>query len=72
MWISFNLPLFFWLKQNEDIKRADLDLEAARDDLSAVRNRTAAELTSLFRHAQFDYQNAILSRHHRPSKFKSF
>jgi len=60
--ISFNLPIFFWLKQNEDIKRAGLDLEAAREDLLSVRTRTAAEVTILFRHAQFDYQNAIVFR----------
>jgi outer membrane protein, heavy metal efflux system len=62
IWISFNLPLFFWMKQNEDIKRARFDLEAAREDLSGVRNQTAGEVTILFRHVQFDYQNAIVYR----------
>jgi cobalt-zinc-cadmium efflux system outer membrane protein len=62
IWISFNLPLFFWMKQNEDIKRARYDLEAAREDLSGIRNQTAGEVTILFRHAQFDYENAIVYR----------
>lgn len=62
VWASFNLPLFFWTKQAEDVKRAAFDLEAAREDLSAVRNRTAVEVTILFRHADFDYRNAITYR----------
>ena len=62
IWISFNLPLFFWIKQNEDIKRARFDLEAAREDLTGVRNQTAAQVTILFRHAKFDYQDAIIYR----------
>jgi outer membrane protein TolC len=52
IWISFNLPLFFWMKQNEDVKRARFDLEAAREDLSSIRNQSACEVTILFRHAE--------------------
>ena len=62
IWISFNLPLFFWMKQDEDIKRARFDREAAREDLSGIRNQTAGEVTILFRHVEFDYQNAIIYR----------
>jgi outer membrane protein, heavy metal efflux system len=62
IWISFNLPLFFWLKQSEDIKRASYDLEAAREDLAGIRNQTAGEVTILFRHIEFDYQNALIYR----------
>jgi outer membrane protein, heavy metal efflux system len=61
-WIGFNLPLFFWMKQNEDIKAARFDLEAAREDLNGIRNQTAGQVTILFRHVQFDYQNAIVYR----------
>ncbi len=60
--ISFNLPLFFWAKQNEDIKRAGFDLEAARADLNGMRNQTAGEVTILFRDVEFDYENAIAYR----------
>jgi outer membrane protein, heavy metal efflux system len=61
-WIGFNLPLFFWMKQNEDIKAARFDLEAAREDLNGIRNQTAGQVTILFRHVQFDYQNVIVYR----------
>jgi outer membrane protein TolC len=38
--IEFNLPIFFWAK-NEDIKRAHQDLDAAREDLESIRIQTA-------------------------------
>src|SRR5208282_5882284 len=50
--IAFNAPLFFWLKQNEDVQRASYDLEAAREDLSSIKNQTAAQVTTLYRQAQ--------------------
>jgi len=25
VWVTFNLPIYFWLKQNEDVKRAGYD-----------------------------------------------
>jgi outer membrane protein, heavy metal efflux system len=62
VWISFNLPLFFWMKQNEDVARAGYDLEAAREDLESLRIDTAARVTILHRHAQFDYQEALTYR----------
>jgi outer membrane protein TolC len=58
--ITFNLPVFFWLHQNEDIKQANYDLEAARDNLGALRNQTAATVTTLYRNAQFARQSALL------------
>jgi cobalt-zinc-cadmium efflux system outer membrane protein len=60
--ISFNAPVFFWLKQNEDIKRATYDMEAAREDLSSIRNQTAAQVTTLYRQAQLSYNTAVLYR----------
>jgi outer membrane protein, heavy metal efflux system len=60
--ISFNLPVFFWIKQNEDVKRASYNLDAARDDLNSIRNQTAAIVTTLYRNAQLAYQTAILYR----------
>jgi cobalt-zinc-cadmium efflux system outer membrane protein len=62
VWFSFNLPLYFWMKQSEDVKRAGYDLEAAREDLNSIRVRTAAKVTILWRHAQFDYQDALVYR----------
>jgi cobalt-zinc-cadmium efflux system outer membrane protein len=62
VWVTFNLPIYFWLKQNEDVKRAGYDLEAAREDLNSIKTRTAAKVTILYRHAQFDYQDAMTYR----------
>jgi outer membrane protein, heavy metal efflux system len=60
--IGFNVPVFFWLKQNEDVKKAGYDLEAAHDDLGSIRSQTAATVTTLYRTAQFAYGSAILYR----------
>ncbi len=60
--ISINLPVFFWIKQNEDVKRANYNLEAARDDLNSIRNQTAAIVTTLYRNALLAYQTAMLYR----------
>lgn len=60
--IGANMPVFFWLKQKEDVARARTNLEASRYDLVAVKNQTAATVTSLYRSAQYGYQTAILYR----------
>jgi len=60
--ISFNLPVFFWLKQNEDVKRANYNLDAARDDLNSIRNQTAAIVTTLYRNARLANETAALYR----------
>jgi cobalt-zinc-cadmium efflux system outer membrane protein len=60
--IGFNLPVFFWLKQREDVARADFDLEAARHDLASIRSQTAASVTTLYRSAQNAYQTAATYR----------
>jgi cobalt-zinc-cadmium efflux system outer membrane protein len=60
--IGANMPIFFWLKQNEDVARARTNLEASRYDLMSVKNQTAATVTSLYRSAQYGYQTAILYR----------
>jgi outer membrane protein, heavy metal efflux system len=60
--VNFNLPVFFWLKQSEDVKRAQYDLQAANYDLSTIRSQTAAAVTTLYRNAQFAYQTALLYR----------
>jgi outer membrane protein, heavy metal efflux system len=60
--IGFNVPLFFWLKQNEDVERARVNLEAARSDLNLVRSQTAAAVTTLYRSAQYGYETSLLYR----------
>jgi hypothetical protein len=42
------MPVFFWLKQNEDVKRANFDLEAAHNDVNSIRSMTAASVTNLY------------------------
>ncbi len=60
--VGLNVPIFFWLKQKEDVERARHDLQAARDDLSSLRSQTAAAVTSLFRSAQYQYETSLLYR----------
>jgi cobalt-zinc-cadmium efflux system outer membrane protein len=59
--ISFNLPLFFWAK-NEDIKRAGRDLAAAHEDLNAIRLQTAGQVTTIYRQMLRARQAALLYR----------
>ncbi len=60
--VAFNLPLFFWLRQREDVQRAAYDLDAAREDLASVRIQTAAQVTTVYRQAQLAHQTAVLYR----------
>ncbi|HZP45206.1 MAG TPA: TolC family protein [Candidatus Binataceae bacterium] len=46
--VGFNLPIFFWAK-NEDISRARSDLAAAREDLDSINTQTAGTVTALYR-----------------------
>ncbi|MGA7870952.1 MAG: TolC family protein [Candidatus Binatus sp.] len=60
--IGFNVPIFFWLHQNEDVARAKASLAAARSNQDLIRIQTAAAVTTLFRNAQYAYETAILYR----------
>ncbi|MDB5107992.1 MAG: putative heavy metal efflux pump protein CzcC [Candidatus Binatus sp.] len=60
--VGFNVPIFFWLKQNEDVAKARADLEASHYDLATIRNQTAAAVATLIRNAQFAYQSSTLYR----------
>lgn len=60
--IGFNLPVFFWIKQDEDVARAKSDLAAARSDQALIKIQTAAAVATLYRNAQFAYRSAILYR----------
>jgi outer membrane protein, heavy metal efflux system len=60
--VSFNVPIFYWLKQAEDVRRAGADLEAARDDLSSIHRQTAASVTMLYRNAGLASETAALYR----------
>jgi outer membrane protein, heavy metal efflux system len=58
-YIAFNVPIFFWAK-NEDIKRARQDLDAAREDLHSIRIQTAGTVTTLYRQILRSRQTALL------------
>ncbi|MGH7923390.1 MAG: TolC family protein [Candidatus Binatus sp.] len=60
--IGFNLPVFFWLRQDEDVARAKANLQAARSDQALIKIQTAAAVATLFRSAQFAYETAVLYR----------
>lgn len=60
--IGFNLPIFFWMKQDEDVARAKANLQAARSDQNLIKFQTAAAVSTLFRSAQYAYETAILYR----------
>jgi outer membrane protein TolC len=55
--IGFNLPVFFWAK-NEDIARARDDLDAARENLEAIRTQTAGQVTVLYKQIESARQTA--------------
>jgi cobalt-zinc-cadmium efflux system outer membrane protein len=59
--IGFNLPIFFWAK-NEDIARSRQNLDAAREDLESVRNQTAGQVTMLYRQILRSRETALLYR----------
>ena len=59
--LGFNLPLFFWAK-NEDLARARKDLDAAREDLESLRTQTAGQVTSLYRQVLRSRETALLYR----------
>jgi outer membrane protein, heavy metal efflux system len=56
--IGFNLPIFFWIHQREDVLSAQHSLEAARYGLSAVLSQTEANVTQLYHSAQFANESA--------------
>ena len=58
--IGFNLPIFFWIHQSEDVTAAQYALEAARSNLKLIRSQTASVVTQLYRSAQFAYESAQL------------
>jgi outer membrane protein TolC len=60
--VGINVPLFFWIKQDEDVRRARYDLEAARDDVGSIRSQTEAAVTTLYRNARLAYDTALLYR----------
>ncbi|HLK85549.1 MAG TPA: TolC family protein [Candidatus Binataceae bacterium] len=59
--IAFNLPVFFWSK-NEDYRRATQDLAAAKEDLASIRLQTEGQVTTLYRQMLRARETALLYR----------
>jgi outer membrane protein, heavy metal efflux system len=60
--IAFNMPIFFWWHQKEDVTKARYDLEAAGDNLGSIRNQTEVAVTQLYDRVQLDYKIALAYR----------
>ncbi|HEY2524237.1 MAG TPA: TolC family protein [Candidatus Binataceae bacterium] len=56
--IGFNIPIFFWLHQREDVRSAQHSLQAARYNMNSVLSQTEATVTQLYQSAQFAYESA--------------
>ncbi len=56
--IGFNMPVFFWIHQREDVYSAQHSLQAARYSTNSVLSQTEATVTQLYQSAQFAYQSA--------------
>lgn len=59
--IGFNLPIFFWAK-NEDIESAGRNLEAAGEDLDSIRVQTAGQVTTTYRQILRARETSLLYR----------
>ncbi len=60
--IGFNVPIFFWIHQREDVFSAQHSLEAARYSMNSVLSQTEATVTQLYQSAQFAYESAQVYR----------
>ncbi|MGD0076461.1 MAG: TolC family protein [Candidatus Binataceae bacterium] len=56
--VGFNIPIFFWIHQREDVRSAQHSLQAARFGMSSVLSQTEASVTQLYQSAQFAYDSA--------------
>jgi outer membrane protein, heavy metal efflux system len=56
--IGFNIPIFFWLHQREDVQLAQHSLQAARYSMNSVLSQTEATVTQLYQSARFAYESA--------------
>jgi outer membrane protein, heavy metal efflux system len=60
--IGFNIPIFFWIHQREDVFSAQHSLQAARYSMNSVLNQTETTVTQLYQSAQFAYESAQVYR----------
>jgi len=55
---GFNLPVFFWIHQREDVFSAQHSLEAAGYGMNSVLSQTETTVTQLYQSALFAYESA--------------
>jgi cobalt-zinc-cadmium efflux system outer membrane protein len=60
--LAFNVPVFFWFRQKEDIRAADRLLEAARENRRFAELQTETSIVQLYRSTKLAYDTAILYR----------
>ena len=69
--IGFNMPIFFWIKQREDVTRAEFSLESRARRPQLIRSQTAATVTQLYRSSQLAYRDRADSTTARLSRWRS-
>ncbi|MFI5348744.1 MAG: TolC family protein [Elusimicrobiota bacterium] len=60
--IGFNLPVFFWFKQHQDVESARSLLDAARADRRSAELQTETGIVTLYRTTSLAYDTALLYR----------
>jgi cobalt-zinc-cadmium efflux system outer membrane protein len=60
--IGFNIPIFFWFHQKEDIQSASALLDAARWNRDSIEIQTKTNAVQLYRSTDLAYQTALLYR----------
>ena len=55
--IGFSIPIFFWIRQREDVRSAQHSLEAARYSMNSVLSQTEATVTQLYQSVQFAFES---------------
>jgi outer membrane protein TolC len=56
--IGFNIPIFFWIHQHQDLWSAEHSLQAARYSMNSVLSQTEATVTQLYQSVQFAFESA--------------
>jgi outer membrane protein TolC len=62
--LGFNLPIFFWFHQKEDIRSAEKLLEAARWNRDSIEIQTKTSVVQLYRTTELAYKNALLYKNY--------
>lgn len=60
--VGFNVPVFFWIHQREDVFAARHSLDAAKYSMNSVLSQTETAVTQLYQSAQYAYESAQVYR----------